>query len=156
MLDALTMETRTVHLDRDPACPACGTRTITALIDYDEFCGTPPLPAGGSATVREISPAELAERLARHDDFDLIDVREPHEAAESRIDAARLIPLGTLASVIPTLDASRQYVVHCRSGKRSADAVRQMQAAGFTRVTSLAGGMLRWIDEVGKPPQHHT
>ena len=151
MLDALTMETRTVHLDRDPDCPACGTRTITALIDYDEFCGTAPLQVGGVDAVREIMPVDLADRLARHDDFDLIDVREPHEAAEERISAARLIPLGTLASVLATLDASREIVVHCRSGKRSADAVRQLQAAGFTRVMSLAGGMLRWNEDVAPP-----
>ncbi len=148
MLDALTMQTRTVHLDRDPDCPACGARTITQLIDYDEFCGTAPLPTGSESAVREITPLEVAARLARHDDFDLIDVREPHEAAAERIDRARLIPLGTLASAIASLDASREIVVHCRSGKRSAEAARQLQAAGFTRVSSLAGGMLRWIEDV--------
>ncbi len=149
MLDALTMETRTVHLDRDPECPACGTRTITQLIDYDEFCGTAPLTSGDADRVREITPAELAARLSRHDDFDLIDVREPHEAAEDHIDGARLIPLGSLGLAIDSLDASREIVVHCRSGKRSADAVRRLQAAGFTRVLSLAGGMLRWNEESG-------
>jgi len=148
MLDALTMQTRTVHLDRDPECPACGTRTITQLIDYDEFCGTAPLPTGGVNSVHEITPLELAARLTRRDDFDLIDVREPHEAALERIDGARLIPLNTLSDVIPSLDRAREIVVHCRSGKRSADAARQLQAAGFARVSSLAGGMLRWSEEV--------
>ena len=153
MLDALTMETRTVHLDRDPDCAACGTRTITQLIDYDQFCGTAPLSVGGGDVVREITPEELAGKLARHDDFDLIDVREPHEATIERIADARLIPLGTLADLIPTLDASREIVVHCRSGTRSAEAVRQLQAAGFTRVVSLAGGMLRWNEVVRQPPR---
>jgi adenylyltransferase/sulfurtransferase len=76
-------------------------------------------------------------------------VREPHEAAIERIEAARLIPLGTLAELIPTLDATREIIVHCRSGKRSAEAVRQLQSAGFRRVTSLAGGILRWTEEIG-------
>ena len=80
-------------------------------------------------------------------------MREPHEATIDRIADARLIPLGTLADLIPTLDASRELVVHCRSGTRSAEAVRQLQAAGFTRVVSLAGGMLRWNEVVRQPPR---
>ena len=147
MLDTLSMQSHTVHIDRDPACPACGTRTITELIDYDQFCGTPPLAGPGTHDVREITPAELAMRLSRADDFDLIDVREPSEAAAERIEGARLIPLGSLGAAIASLDPSREIVVHCRSGKRSADAVRQLQAAGFTRVWSLAGGIMRWNDE---------
>ena len=148
MLDTLSMRSHTVQIDRDPDCPACGTRTITQLIDYDQFCGTPPLAAAGAHEVREITPTELAARLSRGDDFDLIDVREPNEAAVQRIEGARLIPLGTLGAAIASLDASREIVVHCHSGKRSADAARQLQAAGFTRVASLAGGIVRWSDEV--------
>ena len=147
IVDALTMQTRTVHFDRDPECTACGTRTITQLIDYDRFCGTAPLPTAAVGSVREITPVALAARIARHDDFDLIDVREPHEAAMQRIDGARLIPLGTLAAALTSLDPSRDIVVHCRSGGRSGDAARQLQAAGFTRVSSLAGGMLRWNED---------
>ncbi|MES3035577.1 MAG: molybdopterin-synthase adenylyltransferase MoeB [Gemmatimonadota bacterium] len=149
MMDTLSMRSHTVQIDRDPTCPACGTRTITALIDYDQFCGTPPLAAPDANDVREITPTELAARFERGDDFDLIDVREPSEAAVERIEGARLIPLGTLGQSITSLDSSRDIVVHCRSGKRSADAARQLQAAGFTRVSSLAGGILRWNDEVG-------
>jgi len=148
IVDALTMQTRMVHLDRDPECPACGTRSMTQLIDYDEFCGTAPMSTSVAASVHEITPVALAARIARHDDFDLIDVREPHEAAMQRIDGARLIPLGTLAAALTSLDPSRDIVVHCRSGGRSGDAARQLQAAGFTRVSSLAGGMLRWNEDI--------
>lgn len=154
MVDTLAMQFRTVRIERDPLCPACGTRTITELIDYDEFCGTPALGTeSGAHDVREISPAALAARLARNDDFALIDVREPHEAAQTRIAEARLIPLGTLGHALPTLDSARDIVVICRSGKRSSDAVRQLQAAGFTRVESVAGGMLRWNDEMSAPAE---
>ncbi len=148
MIDALTMEFRSVSIDRDPECPACGTRTITELIDYDEFCGTPALSAAPPVALQEITPTMLAERLARGDDFDLIDVREPHEALESSIAGSRLIPLGSLSGALGSLDPSRDIVVVCRSGKRSADAARQLQASGFANVTTLAGGMLRWSDEV--------
>jgi sulfur-carrier protein adenylyltransferase/sulfurtransferase len=148
MIDTLTMQTHTVRLDRDPSCPACGTRELTTLIDYDEFCGITPAGMAVATDVIEITPAALAERLARGDDFDLIDVREPYEAQIASLPAARLIPLGTIASSFDTLDTAREIVVMCRSGKRSADAARLLQAAGFSRVSSLAGGILRWSDDV--------
>ena len=149
MIDALSMEFRSVTIARDPMCPACGTRTLTQLVDYDQFCGVAG-PAAAVDPIPEISPIMLAARLARDDDFDLIDVREPHEAAVVRIQCARLIPLATIPGVLNSLDRSRDIVVMCGSGKRSADAVRQLQAAGFTRVASLAGGMLRWSIDVGQ------
>ncbi len=149
MIDTLGMHFRHVRISRDPACPACGTRTITKLIDYDAFCGTPSLDAQSSRAaaedaVREISAEQLATRLARAHDFELIDVREPHEAAVARIESARLIPLGSLEGRMSELDATREVIVLCQSGKRSATAARQLQAAGFARVSSLAGGMNSW------------
>jgi sulfur-carrier protein adenylyltransferase/sulfurtransferase len=148
MLDALTMHTRIVHFDRDPQCPACGTRTITRLIDYDEFCGTPSLEAqAAQRTVSLISTSDLHAQLAQAQPPRLIDVREPHETAVSIIAGAQLIPLGALSAAIPTLQRDADIVVMCRSGKRSADAARQLQDAGFTRVRSLDGGILRWLDD---------
>ncbi|MGH7689876.1 MAG: molybdopterin-synthase adenylyltransferase MoeB, partial [Gemmatimonadaceae bacterium] len=83
LVNTLDMQFRTVKLQRDPACPACGTRTITHLEEYAEYCGIPgttphttehvPTHAG------DITATELAEKLKRGDDFDLIDVREPQE-----------------------------------------------------------------------------
>jgi adenylyltransferase/sulfurtransferase len=149
LVNALTMEFRTVRLRKDPSCPACGTRTITELIDYDEYCGTP----GGEAPydrngVTEIAPRELAEQMRAGADVDLIDVREPGEWAIARLPGARLVPLGQLAASLATLDSARDIVVMCRSGQRSANAARQLQAAGFRKVKNLAGGILRWSDEV--------
>ena len=149
LIDALTMEFRTLKLRRDPACPACGTRTIRELIDYDQFCGTTPetMPDDRD-TIDEITPAELSNRLHARDDFDLIDVREPREWDIAHIPGARLIPLGEIATALDSLDPSREIVVMCRSGKRSATAAKQMKDAGFERVKNLAGGILRWSDEV--------
>jgi adenylyltransferase/sulfurtransferase len=150
LIDALSMQFRAMTLRKDPACPACGTRTITELIDYDEFCGAP----GGDAVhdvddVAEITPRQLAERLARADDtLDLIDVREPGEWAIARIDGARLIPLAQIPASLASLDKAREIVVMCRSGVRSANAVRFMQREGFARVWNLAGGILRWSADV--------
>jgi sulfur-carrier protein adenylyltransferase/sulfurtransferase len=155
LVDTLGMHFHTVRIPRDPACPMCGTHEITELIDYDAFCGVSV--ASGSTDARgatqreggvgEITPRELAQRLAAGDDFDLIDVRELSEWEIGRIPGARLIPLGTLAAALPTLDREREVVVYCHSGKRSANAARQLRAAGFT-VANLAGGILRWSDDV--------
>ena len=149
LVNALDMQFHTMRLRRDPECPACGTRTIRELIDYDEFCGA----AGGAESddadaVAEIEPAELARMLRERPPPQLIDVREPGEWAVAHIDGARLVPLGQLSGSLSTLDGSREIVVMCRSGQRSAAAVRQLQAAGFRRVRNLAGGILRWSADV--------
>jgi sulfur-carrier protein adenylyltransferase/sulfurtransferase len=146
LIDAMGMRFHTVRVPRDPACPACGTREITSLIDYDEYCGNPG-EIDMHDDVRDVTPRELAERLDRQDDFELIDVREPYEWQIGRIPGARLIPLGRLAGEMSSLDSTRDIVVYCRSGVRSADATRQLQAAGF-RAANLAGGILRWSDDV--------
>ena len=149
LVDALTMEFRTVTIRRDPACPACGTRTIRELIDYDQFCGASDSVAPSDAgVVAEITPRELAARLLEGADVDLIDVREPAEWELAHLDGARLVPLGALGGALATLDPAREFVVMCRSGQRGASAARQMQAAGFRNVRNLSGGLLRWSDDV--------
>jgi molybdopterin/thiamine biosynthesis adenylyltransferase/rhodanese-related sulfurtransferase len=148
LIDALATRFHTVRLRRDPACPACGTREIRELIDYDEFCGVRGVEAPEDDAVPEIAPAELAKRLRWDDDIDLIDVREPHEWEIARIPGARLIPLAAVPDAIGVLDPAREIVVHCKGGVRSAKAVRQLRAAGFTRVWSLAGGITRWSQDV--------
>jgi molybdopterin/thiamine biosynthesis adenylyltransferase/rhodanese-related sulfurtransferase len=149
LVDALDAKFRTVKLRKNPECPSCGTREITKLIDYQEFCG---VPQAAAATAREgelpeILPRELAERL-KLGTVDLIDVREPHEWEIARIDGARLIPLGTIAEHLHELDSSRDIVLQCKGGVRSAKALRTLQAAGFTRVWNLVGGITRWSDDV--------
>ena len=147
LVDALRMQFRSVRLRKDPACPACGTREIRELIDYDQFCGV-SAAAQEAATLPELTPRELAERLRRGDAVDVIDVREPHEWEIARIEGARLVPLGAFTEALPTFDSAREIVVHCKGGARSAKAVRQLQSAGFRRVWNLAGGITRWSDEV--------
>ena len=149
LIDALATRFRTVRLRRDPACPACGTREIRELIDYDEFCGVRAAEAEQLAdAVPEITPIELADRLRRGDDLDLIDVREPHEWEIARIPGARLMPLATVTAAVETLDRARDIVVHCKGGVRSAKAARHLRAAGFSRVWNLAGGITRWSEDV--------
>ena len=147
LIDAMGMRFHTVRVPRDPNCPACGTREIQQLIDYDEYCGTPGGTMPARNDVPEITPAELAARLDAKEELDLIDVREPYEWQLGRLPTARLIPLGQLPAALSTLDSTRDIVVYCRSGRRSADATMELRAAGF-RAVNLAGGILRWSDEV--------
>jgi adenylyltransferase/sulfurtransferase len=148
LVDALSMSFRTVRVPRDPACPACGTREIKTLIDYDAYCGSPQNEATSTMTaVPEVTPRELADAIARGDDIDLIDVREPYEWKLGVLPNARLLPLGSLGGAMSSLDSRREIVVYCRSGVRSANAVKTLRAAGF-RATNLVGGVLRWHDDV--------
>jgi adenylyltransferase/sulfurtransferase len=145
LFDALGMRFRELKLHKNPACPICGEhRTITKLIDYEEFCGirgeeTVPVTTG----IPEITPRELKARLDRGDNLFILDVREPHEFQICNL-KGHLIPLGDL----PRRVSSREIVAHCRSGKRSADAVDFLQKAGFRKIWNLKGGILAWSDEV--------
>jgi molybdopterin/thiamine biosynthesis adenylyltransferase/rhodanese-related sulfurtransferase len=148
LIDALTMQFRAMKLRKNPNCPACGTREIRELIDYDQFCGIGGDPLQDPNGIPELTPAELAAKQQRKDDFDLIDVREPHEWAIAKIPGARLVPLSAFTDSLHQFDSARDIVVHCKMGGRSAKAVRQLQAAGFKKVWNLAGGILRWSDDV--------
>jgi sulfur-carrier protein adenylyltransferase/sulfurtransferase len=147
LVDALRMEFRTMKVRRNPRCPACGTREIKQLIDYQQFCGIPARPEP-AAEIPTLTPAELKARLEKGDALALLDVREVREWEIGRLDGARLAPLGTLPEVIAELDRGREWVVYCKGGARSARAVQQLRAAGFDRVWNLAGGILRWSDDV--------
>jgi sulfur-carrier protein adenylyltransferase/sulfurtransferase len=147
-IDVMTMAFRTIEIRRDPKCPACGTREITELIDYDEFCGAGMNGRSAGSSVREIQPSQLAERLHHGERLEIIDVREPYEWQIGHIPGARLVPLDRIAAEIPRLDKRRETVLYCKVGVRSMHAARQLADAGVFEVRNLAGGILRWIDEV--------
>jgi sulfur-carrier protein adenylyltransferase/sulfurtransferase len=146
LIETLGMSFRTVRVARDPQCPACGTRQLRQLIDYQAFCGQSPVPTMHHD--EEMTPATLAERLRDGPPLELIDVREQNEYDFARIPGARLVPLAELPALLPELDPSREYVIMCRSGARSGRAVAFMRQHGFSNVHNLAGGILRWSDDV--------
>jgi len=140
--DALKVTFRELKLRRDPQCPVCGENpTIFAPIDYDQFCG-----ARDDASVPEISVQKLKGKMDAREAFDLIDVREPFEFEIARIDGAKLIPLGEIPERADELDREQTLIVHCHSGRRSAQAVRLLKQRGFANVYNLEGGIDAWSD----------
>jgi adenylyltransferase/sulfurtransferase len=146
LIDALTMQFRTIELRRDPECPACGTHEIKELIDYEAFCGVSATESGDS--ISDIAPRQLAERIARGDDIQLVDVREQWEWDISRIPGAKLMPLSTFPEAAASLDRDRDTVLYCKVGVRSLHAAEELADLGFTRLTNLSGGIIRWSEEV--------
>ena len=155
--DALKMRFRELTLRKDPDCPVCGTHpTIRELIDYEQFCGVAPVPPAESlptmtSTVsdREITVEELKRKMeTRERDLVVLDVREPQEFQICRIPGTVLIPLGEVPRRVGELDPSKEIVVHCKSGVRSAKAAEFLRSAGFPRVKNLKGGILAWIDRI--------
>jgi molybdopterin/thiamine biosynthesis adenylyltransferase/rhodanese-related sulfurtransferase len=149
LFDALGMKFRELKLKKNPECPLCSAnRTITKLIDYEEFCGIRGEEAPAAVTtVPEITPRELKQRLDRGDDLFILDVREPHEYQICNINGY-LLPLGDLPRRVNELDSSREIVAQCRSGKRSGEAAEFLRKAGFRKIWNLKGGILAWSDEV--------
>jgi len=149
LFETMGMKFRELKLRKNPDCPMCGkNRTVHKLIDYYEFCGVrgeeAPAP---DLQVPEITPRELKSRLDRGDDLFILDVREPHEFQICNL-KGHLIPLGELPRRVHELDTSREIIAHCRSGKRSAEAVDFLRKAGFRKILNLKGGILAWSDEV--------
>jgi molybdopterin/thiamine biosynthesis adenylyltransferase/rhodanese-related sulfurtransferase len=149
LFDALALKFRELKLRKNSDCPMCGThRKIHQLIDYNEFCGIrgeeheePDLH------VPEITAHDLKVRLDRGDDIFVLDVREPHEYQICNING-HLIPLGELPRRVHELDSAHEIVAHCKSGKRSAQAVDFLRKAGFRKIYNLRGGILSWSTEV--------
>lgn len=149
--DALKLRFREFKIRRDPNCPICGDHpTIHELIDYDQFCGIPQADAEAAKAmeVPTITAIELKKRMDRKENFVLVDVREPFEYEISRIPGSRLIPLGELPARLSELDSADDIVLQCKSGGRSAKALRILQEAGFRKLSNLEGGITAWADEV--------
>jgi len=148
LVDALAMRFRELKLRKNPDCPACGTHpTVTELIDYNQFCGIRGEEEAAPTTKRDMTVEELKQRLDKGDDLFVLDVREPHEYQICNL-GGHLIPLNDLPKRVSELDSSREIVVHCKMGGRSAKAVDFLRQSGFSRVHNLAGGINAWAERV--------
>src|ERR1700756_4703586 len=154
LVDSLGMRFRELKLRKNPDCPVCGTHpTVTALIDYDQFCGiTPPAKettqvANVQNGVPQIGPEELKRRQTAGEDVFVLEGREPHEYQIANI-GGHLIPLNDLPKRMGELDRDKNIVVHCKFGGRSQKASEFLQQQGFQHVENLAGGITAWSDKV--------
>jgi rhodanese-related sulfurtransferase len=90
----------------------------------------------------EITTAQAAEKRAQG--ALILDVRQPSEWVQFHIPGATLIPLGELPTRLSEVPKDRDIVVVCRTGHRSAQGRDILRKAGYTRVTSMAGGVTKW------------
>lgn len=99
--------------------------------------------------MQQITAIELKARIDAGEDIQLIDVRQPDEYAFAKIDGAKLIPLGEVLSRMGEIDPTRETVVHCKMGGRSARAIEALQQHGFDgNLINLAGGITAWSNDV--------
>jgi adenylyltransferase/sulfurtransferase len=162
LVDALNMRFRELKLRKNPECPVCGTNpTVTALIDYNHFCGivpeTPPPTSEGRIVKNGIPQITVKDLKARRDageDVFLLDVREPYEYQIAQI-GGKLIPQNDVPQRLAEIPRDREIVVHCRSGARSQRIAEFLKQSGYQNVVNLAGGILAWSDEIDPSVQKY-
>jgi rhodanese-related sulfurtransferase len=98
--------------------------------------------------MKSITVQELKALRDAGTEHQLIDVREPNEYAHCNL-GGELIPLATVPHSADRVSRDQTVVVMCRSGKRSASAIHQLETLhGFTNLVNLEGGILQWADEI--------
>jgi rhodanese-related sulfurtransferase len=146
VLNILNWDFLTVKISKNPACKICGPNPeITALIDYENFCGEGESDIPGEF---EISAPELESKLKTKGRFRVLDIRESTEADICRLENSELVPQREINHYLSRLNPEEEIILYCRSGIRSARAISVFREHGFTNVRHLRGGILAWIDEV--------
>jgi sulfur-carrier protein adenylyltransferase/sulfurtransferase len=142
LFDALTLETQIVSIPNGNA-----RAQIKKLIDYDVFCGLSQKKKE-NWDMKEVTVQELKNLIDSKADFQLIDVREPHEYDVCNLDG-ELIPMADIPHNMDKIATDKQVVIHCRSGKRSGDILLWLEKNhGFENLYNLKGGILAWAKEI--------
>jgi adenylyltransferase/sulfurtransferase len=125
------------------------------LIEFEQFKIVEAPFMENVAGIPQISPTEVKARLDRGDEVFLLDVREPHERDICTI-GGELIPKDSVAKNISLIPRAKEVIVYCRSGGRSQWVAQELKSKhGFERVLNMAGGVLRWADEVDPSVQKY-
>jgi molybdopterin/thiamine biosynthesis adenylyltransferase/rhodanese-related sulfurtransferase len=152
LFDALSMRFREMRVRKDPQCAVCGPNpTVTALIDYEAFCGGPGALVSSAPMhdhVPEVSVEDLKAMRDRGEALVLVDVREPPEWAISDLPGSVKIPLGALPQSLEKLSKEDDIVVYCRTGGRSTNAVQFLMQHGYEKARNLAGGINKWAERI--------
>src|SRR5258708_9376636 len=146
--DALDMTFHSVKVRKDPECPGCGKNpTVTALIDYEEFCGAVSEEAQEAAAGSTITARQLKDMQDADENIFLVDVREPNEYEIVSIPGSVLIPKGEFLSgaALERLPQDKRVVLHCKSGARSAECLAIVKNAAFSDAVLVVGGVLSWV-----------
>lgn len=127
-------------------------KKITTLIDYEDFCGISGQKNKSlddkQLTMKEVTVQELKKMMDSNADFQLIDVREPHEYDICNLNG-ELIPMSDIPNNVDKIAKDKQVVIHCRSGKRSGDMLLWLEKNhGFTNLYNLKGGVLAWARDI--------
>lgn len=137
LFDASSFTTRMLKVRKDPGL------VIERLIDYEQFCAPQP-----KKEVPEINVRELKKMMDEGAGFQLIDVREPYEYDIANL-GGELIPPDQIRDQAERISREKKVVLHCRSGKRSADAIRELQKLyPYDNLYNLEGGILAWAREI--------
>ncbi|MBS1950307.1 MAG: Sulfur carrier protein adenylyltransferase ThiF [Cytophagales bacterium] len=98
--------------------------------------------------MKEITVQELKKMMDSKADFQLIDVREPHEYDICNL-GGELIPQAEIPHQADKISTTKQVVIHCRSGARSGNMVQWLEKnKGMTNLYNLKGGILAWAKEI--------
>ncbi|MDB4673752.1 molybdopterin-synthase adenylyltransferase MoeB [Verrucomicrobiales bacterium] len=144
-VDTMTMRFREFKMRKDPECPVCGENpSITEPVDYEAFCGVPAAPP----VVEEISVQGLKKLRDAKTPHTLLDVRGDDEIAICEIAGSIKVPLPELEKRMSEIPQTPRVVIHCKSGVRSANAAEILLKNGFPEVTSVAGGINAWSEEI--------
>lgn len=150
LFDALAFETRMLKINKGE-----NSLKIEKLVDYEQFCGIEPRSKSQvsrtknqETDVKEITVQELHTFQSNGSDFQLIDVREPYEHEICNLNG-ELIPLGEIEDSADKIASDKKVIIHCRSGKRSADAIKILESKyQFKNLYNLKGGILAYADEI--------
>ncbi|MCH7225270.1 molybdopterin-synthase adenylyltransferase MoeB [Haloferula sp. A504] len=141
--DALRTSFRDVRIDRDPRCRLCGDPASIRSLSNPETGA----PQGCGLECPSVSVAELRAILSANPATVLVDVRQPEEHARAAIPGSRLIPLAELPARLRELPGDGPVYLHCKSGRRSAQAVEFLRRQGIDQAVNVAGGIDAWLAE---------
>ncbi|MCB0761725.1 MAG: molybdopterin-synthase adenylyltransferase MoeB [Flavobacteriales bacterium] len=149
VMDAASFETRTLKLGKDKTNPLNGENpTQKELIDYEQFCGLKTTQREEAQDVKEVVSAQLRSLKDSGSDYQLIDVREPYEYEIANL-KGELMPLNAIEDFVGRIARDKQVIVHCRSGVRSARAIRLLEEKyGFDNLYNLKGGILDYAENI--------
>ncbi|MDX2246408.1 MAG: molybdopterin-synthase adenylyltransferase MoeB [Bacteroidia bacterium] len=151
LFDALNFSSRILRIHKDETNPLTGKNpTQKELIDYVQFCGAPQVEQEHveNLPVKEVTVAELDRFRSLGTDFQLIDVREPHEYEIVNI-GGELIPQNEIEDHLEKIHSGKPVIIHCRSGVRSAKVIRLLEEKyGFENLYNLKGGVLAYAKEI--------